>query len=30
MVPLSFVGVAMDANVQYDPATGHLKITSRH
>ncbi len=30
MVPLSFVGEALDANVQYDPATGHLRITSRH
>jgi len=29
MVPLSFVTVAMDADVQYDAATGHLLITSR-
>ena len=29
MVPLSFVSLAMDANVQYDAATGHLLITSR-
>ena len=29
MVPLSFVTAAMDADVQYDAATGHLMITSR-
>ncbi len=29
MVPLSFVSAAMDADVQYDAATGHLLITSR-
>jgi len=29
MVPLSFVTAAMDADVQYDAATGHLTITSR-
>ena len=29
MVPLSFVTAAMDADVQYDAATGHLVITSR-
>lgn len=29
MVPVSFVSEAMDANVQYDAATGHLLITSR-
>ncbi len=29
MVPLSFVTVAMDADVQYDAATGHLMIISR-
>ena len=29
MVPLSFVTAAMDADVQYDAATGHLLITSR-
>ena len=29
MVPLSFVGAAMDADVQYDAATGHLLVTSR-
>lgn len=28
MVPLSFVQTALDATVQYDPATGHLLITS--
>ena len=29
MVPLSFVSAALDADVQYDAATGHLLITSR-
>ena len=29
MVPLSFIAVAMDANVQFDAATGHLLVTSR-
>jgi hypothetical protein len=29
MVPMSFVTAAMDADVQYDAATGHLLITSR-
>ena len=29
MVPLSFVSMALDADVQYDAATGHLLITSR-
>lgn len=29
IVPLSFVRKALDVNVQYDPATGHLLITSR-
>lgn len=29
MVPMSFVKAAMDADVQYDAATGHLLITSR-
>ena len=29
IVPLSFVGQAMDVNVSYDPATGHLQITSK-
>lgn len=29
MVPLSFVTAALDADVQYDAATGHLLITSR-
>ncbi|MGI4788358.1 MAG: stalk domain-containing protein [Janthinobacterium lividum] len=29
MVPVSFIGVALDANVQFDPATGHLLVTSR-
>ena len=29
MVPLSFVSTALDADVQYDAATGHLLITSR-
>lgn len=28
MVPLSFVQTALDATVQYDPANGHLLITS--
>lgn len=30
MVPLSFVGAALDADVQYDAATGHLLITSKN
>jgi len=29
VVPLSFVGKALDVNVQYDPATGRLQITSK-
>ena len=29
MVPMSFVTAAMNADVQYDAATGHLLITSR-
>lgn len=29
MVPLSFIAVAMDADVQFDAATGHLLVTSR-
>ena len=29
MVPLSFVSMALDADVQYDAATGHLLITSK-
>ena len=29
MVPLSFVSVALNADVQYDAATGHLLITSK-
>ncbi len=29
MVPLSFIAVAMDATVQFDPATGHLLVNSR-
>ncbi len=29
MVPLSFIGLALDADVQFDPATGHLLVTSR-
>ena len=29
IVPLSFVGQAMNVNVSYDPATGHLQITSK-
>ena len=29
MVPLSFIGLALDASVQFDPATGHLLVTSR-
>ena len=29
MVPLSFISMALDADVQYDAATGHLLITSR-
>ena len=28
MVPLSFIGLALDATVQFDPATGHLLVTS--
>ena len=30
MIPLSFLPAAMDVNVQYDPATGHLRITSKN
>lgn len=30
MVPLSFLPAAMDVTVQYDPATNHLRITSKH
>jgi hypothetical protein len=29
IVPLSFVGQALDVNVDYDPATGRLQITSK-
>jgi hypothetical protein len=29
IVPLSFVGKALDVDVKYDPATGHLEINSR-
>ena len=29
IVPLSFVGKALDVDVKYDPATGHLQITSK-
>ncbi len=29
MVPLSFIGLALDATVQFDAATGHLLVTSR-
>ncbi len=29
MVPVSFLAVALDANVQFDAATGHLLVTSR-
>lgn len=29
MIPLSFLKAAMDVNVQYDPATGHLLVTSK-
>ncbi|MEI6432725.1 MAG: copper amine oxidase N-terminal domain-containing protein, partial [bacterium] len=29
IVPLSFVGQALDVNIKYDPATGHLDITSK-
>ena len=28
MVPLSFIGLALDATVQFDPATGHLLVIS--
>jgi len=30
MIPVSFLSTAMDATVQYDPVTGHLRITSNH
>jgi hypothetical protein len=30
IVPLSFVGKALDVNVKYDPATGRLQITSKN
>jgi hypothetical protein len=30
IVPLAFVGKALDVNVKYDPATGHLQITSKN
>ena len=30
MIPLSFLPAAMDVTVQYDPATGHLRITSKN
>ena len=30
MIPLSFLSKAMDVNVQFDPATNHLRITSKH
>lgn len=29
MVPVSFIGLALDATVQFDPTTGHLLVTSR-
>jgi hypothetical protein len=29
MVPVSFFAAALDANVQFDAATGHLLVTSR-
>lgn len=29
MIPLSFLKAAMDVNVQYDAATGHLLVTSK-
>ena len=29
IVPLSFVGKSLDVNIQYDPATGHLDISSK-
>ncbi|MDQ2686553.1 MAG: stalk domain-containing protein, partial [Armatimonadota bacterium] len=29
MIPLSFLKAAMDVNVQYDEATGHLLVTSK-
>jgi len=29
MVPVSFISAAMDADVQFDAATGHLLIVSR-
>ncbi|MDX1935437.1 MAG: stalk domain-containing protein [Capsulimonadales bacterium] len=30
IVPLSFVREALDVHIDYDPATGHLRITSKH
>ncbi len=30
VVPLNFVGKALDVNVQYDPTTGRLSITSKN
>jgi hypothetical protein len=30
VVPLNFVGKALDVNVQYDPVTGRLSITSKN
>lgn len=30
IVPLAFIGKALDVNVQYDPATGRLQITSKN
>ena len=30
MIPLSFLPAAMDVTVQYDAATGHLRITSKN
>ena len=29
MIPLSFLQTALDVNVQYDPATGHLLVNSK-
>jgi hypothetical protein len=30
MVPMSFVGQALDVDIQYDPATGRVSITSKN
>ena len=29
MLPLDFIGAALNAKVNYDPATGHMIIESR-